>query len=487
MEIVWSVFGFLVCAVIIMVALALAFGLVGLVVLHLHRIHEVIQCGDNPRVGPPAPEESAWRGYHGGPLWWDLLEVHCRVRTEAGLFAPFVFPFLLLQAALALVHLALAWFGVVVLRLVDGALLALRRIRMVCPHCFEHVVYPAYTCGDCGRPHLDVRPGVRGVFRRRCACGRDLPTLLLLGSADLAARCPHCDQRLEHRPGEAREFVLPLFGAAGAGKTRLTHGFHQVLEYATQRCRGAHVEVMGQETGRRLRDSQVALRPGHRVAPTPPGRRAQGLTLRVGSDRRALLLQVYDTAGEWFDSTGRTEELTYLGRAGTFLLVLDPLAVPAVWNTLDPAERRRLSRYRSGATDAEQAYTRVRDQVRRQYRVAGKGSGRARLAVVVTRGDLLTGTTVDPTGVPPCLWVREVLGVANLLRAAHADFGAVKVFVTSAVVDAEGVPEPSLVALLRWVLAREAESFGAMLTEAHGLPDGTTSRMSVSTLRGEPR
>ena len=468
-------FGFLVCAVIVVVALALALGLTGLVVLHLRRIHEVIQCGDNPRVGPLGPEEPAWRGYHGGPLWWDLVEVHCRLRLETGLFAPFFVPFLLLQAALALGHLALAWTGVAVLRLVDGALLRLRRIRMVCPHCFEHVAYPAYGCDDCGRPHRDVRPGARGVFRRRCACGRDLPTLLLLGSADLVAHCPHCEQALEHRPGVAREFVLPLFGAVGAGKTRLTHGLHHALGWAAERHRDAHVAAMDQRTRHRLRDGERTLHPGHRTRPTPPGERAQGLTLRVGAERRTLLLQVYDTAGEWFAGVDRTEELTYLGRAHTFLLVLDPLAVPAVWNALDPDEQRRLARDRSNATDVEQVYTRVRDQVRRQYRAGGVCAGRTRLGVVVTRGDLLTGTTLDPTKVSPSLWVREVMGSANLLRAARADFGEVEVFVAGVVVDAEGTPDPSLAALARWVLAREAGPFDAMLAASLQPHDGAAA------------
>ncbi|WP_017606785.1 TRAFAC clade GTPase domain-containing protein [Nocardiopsis alkaliphila] len=476
METVRIVIGFGVCAVIVACALALALGATWSALLHLRRVHEVIHRGENPRVRPLGPQESAWPGYHAGPLWWDLAEVHRRVLRETGLFAPFIQPLLLLQAALALAHLVLAWSGVVLLRLMDGALLAARRIRMVCPHCFECMPYPSYGCDGCGRRHRDVRPGSRGVFRRRCACGRDLPTLLLLGSADLATRCPHCDHALEHRPGEDREFVLPLFGATGAGKTRLSHGLHQVLTHTAGHDRDVHVESMGEETRHRLRDSEAMLRPRHRTAPTPPGRRARGLTLRVVADRRALSLQVYDTAGEWFNTTGRTEELTYLGKAGTFLLVVDPLAVPAVWNALDVDEQRRLAGDRSGATDPEQAYMQVRDQVRRQYRTLGADAARSRLAVVVTRGDLLAGTTVDPTGTPPEPWMREVMGTANLLRAAHADFGTVEVFVTSAVVDHEGVPDPSLAVLLRWVLAREAGVFGTMLTDTHGLFDHGAGR-----------
>ncbi|WP_087101507.1 hypothetical protein [Nocardiopsis sp. JB363] len=474
-----GIFALVVNTVIVVVAAALAAGLVFLVVLHLRRIHHVLYRGDSPRVRPPGPEESAWWGYHGGPLWRDLAEVHRRVHLDAGPFVVFLAPFLLLQVMVALVHSAVAWTAVGVLRSVDGSLLLVRRIRMVCPRCFEHMSYPSYACEDCGRPHRDVRSGARGVFRRRCVCGRDLPTLLLLGSADLRTLCPHCDQVLEHRPGEAREFVLPLFGAAGAGKTRLTHGLHLALEYAAGRHVSARAVAMGRETVRRLRDSRPRLAPDHRVPPTPPGRRARGLTLRVEADRCALLVQLYDTAGEWFNTTERTEDLTYLGEATTFLLVLDPLAVPAVWNALTADEQHRLHGDRSRVSDPERAYMQVRDQVQRRYRGPGVGRPRTRLAVVVTRGDLLARTSLDPSGLPPERWVREVMGANNLLRAARADFGTVATFVTSAVVDPDGRPDPSLAELLRWVLAYEAAPIGAMLTDTRRTPVPTAAPMEV--------
>ena len=69
--------------------------------------------------------------------------------------------------------------------------------------------------------HRDIRPGRFGILRRRCQCGEPMKTLLLFGSAGMSAYCPLCDHALEHGPGKAPEIVLPFFGAAGAGKTRL--------------------------------------------------------------------------------------------------------------------------------------------------------------------------------------------------------------------------------------------------------------------------
>ncbi|GAB3741190.1 TRAFAC clade GTPase domain-containing protein [Nocardiopsis nanhaiensis] len=463
---------FLAGGFIVVLAVALAGALLLLVWVFVRNVHAVLYHGENPRVPELGPDEPAEYRYHGGPAWWDFGEVAIRVGNQTGLFVVFLLPYLLAQALVLLCHMIVAWVGVVVLRLVDGGLLRFRRIRMLCPSCFQHMAYPSYECGGCGRVHRDVRPGRRGVFRRRCVCGQPMPTLLVLGSADLDALCPHCEQRLEHRPGESRELSLALFGGTGAGKTRLTHGFHGALEHAAGAHGGASVELAGAETQHSLSDSQDLLSPGRKVPPTQPGRQARGLVLRVTAERRTLVLQVYDTAGEWFNRSDRAEELTYLGKTTTFVLVLDPLSVPPVWNTLDPSERSRLSEERSHTPDPEQAYMQVRDEVQRQYLALGRGLGRTRLAVVVSRGDLLAGTSIAPADIEPELWAREMMGLDNLLRAARDDFGTVEVFVTSAVSDPGQRPDPSLAELLRWLLEPEADVFTSMLAPEGAAAEG---------------
>ncbi|MGW5877909.1 TRAFAC clade GTPase domain-containing protein [Nocardiopsis terrae] len=458
-----KVLAFLLSALTVAASLALACGFAVLTRVYVRAVQEVLFHGGNPRVPGPGPEDPAEFGYHGGPAWWDLAEVGSRVAVGTGPFVVLLLPHLAVQAVLVLTHLALAWTAVAVLRLVDGGLLRYRRIRMLCPRCFEHMTYPSHECDRCGRVHRDVRPGRRGLLRRRCLCGRSMPTLLLLGAAGLGALCPHCGQGMEHRPGEARELPVALFGGTGAGKTRLTHGLYAALEHAAAGRPGARVEPADEDTRHRLGGSALALSPGRRVPPTRPGRRARGLALRVTAGTRTLLLQVYDAAGEWFDRTDRTEELTYLGRTGTFVLVVDPLSVPAVWKALGAGEQRRLAGERSLTPDPERPYMQVRDEVQRQYLTSGRGLWRSRLAVVVTRGDLLAGTSLAPADVPAERWVREVMGLNNLLRAARSDFGSVEVFVTGAVVGPGGDPDPSLTTLLRWLLVPEAEQFTGLV------------------------
>lgn len=478
-----KVLAFLLSTVVAVTALVLAAGFAVLTRAYVQAVHEVLFRGNNPNVPEPGADDPAEFAYHGGPAWWDLTETRVRVGLDTGLFVLFLIPHLTAQAVVVLAHLAWAWTGVAVLRLVDGGLLRLRRIRMLCPRCFEHLAYPSYVCDRCGRVHRDVRPGRRGAFRRRCVCGRSMPTLLVLGSAGLSARCPHCDQGLEHRPGEARECPIALFGGTGAGKTRLTYGLHACLEYAAASHPEARVEPAGEDTRHRLENSRLMLSPAQRVPPTQPGRRARGLALRVTAERRSLMIQVYDTAGEWFGRSERTEELTYLGRTTTFVLVVDPLAMPSVWKALDAGERLRLAGERSRTPDPEQVYMQVREEVAQQYGTLGRALRRTRLAVVVTRGDLLADTSIAPADVPPERWAWEMLGMRNVLRAARSDFGSTEVFVTGAVVDPDGRPDPSLTTLSRWLLAPEAEAFTAMLAPVpEHEPPGTASPVAPAPI-----
>lgn len=463
----WWLFAGLVSAVVIVGGSVAVAGWCGLVWLYLRRAHAVLLGGEQPDEPLPGDgDDPAHLAYHGGPAWWDLRAVWGWCWGTSAPWSVFLLPHLLAHALVVIAYLAAAWTVAGALRTADRFLLLVRRIRMVCPGCFLHLAYPAYLCARCGRRHGSIRPGGRGLWWRRCLCGARLPTLLLLGSADLEARCPHCDRSLEHRPGESREFVLPLFGGTGAGKTRLVTGMHLALTQAARGVPQAYVEPVGEEAVRRLRDCERLL--STRTPPTPPGREVRGLTVRLGAGDASLVLQLFDAAGERFNRSATAEELAYLGKASTFVLVVDPLGIEVVWRSLTSQERRRLAGERSHTRDPELAYGAVRDEIRRQYRMLGLGRapevGRTRLAVVVTRGDLLRGTAIAPDQEDSRRWAERTLGLGNLLRDAEAHFGQVRVLVTSAVMDASGRIDPSLGALLRWLLAEEDEAFTALLS-----------------------
>lgn len=337
----------------------------------------------------------------------------------------------------------------IVLRGADSTLLLIKNIRMSCPHCFERVPYPAYLCGGCGRLHRDVRPGRYGSVRRQCLCGARLPTLLLFGSAGMEARCPHpgCGRPMEHRPGDAREVVLPFFGATGAGKTRLLYAVVALLRAWSEQGR-LSAETADAATAADLDDIGMFLATGRATAKTHMDL-PRGQVIRLTSGGNTRLLQLFDAAGERFYQGDKTQELGYLARARTFVLVIDPLSVEAFWAGLPAPERHRLSSVRSQAPSPELAY----QQTHQQMEAMGIRLSRARLAVVFSRADMLAATPGSGEDIER--WAREALGLGNLVRSVRHQFGEIRFFHTAAVIGEDGAVHPSVGELAGWLLARD--------------------------------
>ena len=371
------------------------------------------------------------------------------------------------------------------LRGVDSAVLRIRNIRMVCPHCYERVRYPAYACPGraCTRRHQDVRPGRFGILRRRCQCGTRMKTLLLFGSAQMDAYCPHCGKSLEHRPGKAPEIVLPFFGAAGAGKTRLLFSMVAQLrlwsEEAGRRPEEAAegiatperpqrdtpdarrpertriktikrpreerfaAELADTATAGKLDNASQWLKPGHATDKTPP-ELPRAYVIRLSAGRDAWLLHMFDAAGEFFYTPERTQELRYLNKANTFILVIDPLSVEAFWDRLLPDRQAELKAVRSAAPSPDLAY----QQAHQEIEAMGVQLRKAHLAVVFSRADL-----IDTPGGDVATWASDELGLGNLVRSARLNFKEACFFHTAAVLT-DGVMHASVPALIRWVLTR---------------------------------
>jgi hypothetical protein len=267
--------------------------------------------------------------------------------------------------------------------------------------------------------------------------------LLLLGSARLPAYCPHegCGRPMEHRPGEAQEVVLPFFGAAGAGKTRLLYGIVTLLRSTP----GVKAEFADSSTGTELAEVKSLLAPGQAPKKTTTAL-PRGQVMRVTSHGDTRLLQLFDSAGELFYQSERTQELGYLTKARTFVLVIDPLSVDYLWDSMPSQRQAELTAVRSTASPVL-AY----QQTHQQMEAMGVRLKKSRLAVVFSRADLLDdldgGSVID--------WVEDVLGLGNLVRSIRLQFGEAEFFRTASVLDTDGTLHPSVLELARWIVARD--------------------------------
>ncbi|MGN9912124.1 TRAFAC clade GTPase domain-containing protein [Phytohabitans sp. LJ34] len=339
------------------------------------------------------------------------------------------------------------------LRGLDAGLSYLRGIKLSCPTCHNRVVYPAYECPGCGTRHHDVRPGKYGLLRRVCACGHRMPTLLLLGSHRMTAYCSNqvCGAPLAEGAGTAREIVVPMVGATTAGKTRMMLALAATLVDGHP-MPGMHAEPADQETKRRLADLQESLRKKGGTDKTLAQDAMRGFSFNLNGGKVRRLVHIYDPPGERLNDSALLHELRFMRIADAFVFVVDPLAIPDVWDSLDAGAQSRYLPVRSARPPDF-----IFSQVVQSLEGMGVQPRKKALAVAVTKSDLTAG-------IPICGelgdgsdavrgWLNERVGMGNMVRAITKAFGEVRYFHTTARFTG-GDTDDNVRDLLMWTLGR---------------------------------
>ncbi|MFJ6466545.1 hypothetical protein ACIQM0_37000 [Streptomyces sp. NPDC091387] len=375
-----------------------------------------------------------------------------------------------LVAALPLLGLALVLHALLLALLTGGTRLLAAALRatdrvalwtkrlgsgMICPHCFERVRYPAYDCPSptCRRRHADIRPGTYGLFRRRCECGRRMPTLLMLmdRKARLQGYCghPHCGKPMNVAGGHMPEVVIPLIGGQAAGKTRLMAAMLLSLERAAANGGPAITLADDESDANYAVLREVLWIRGHTRATQKTLPRAHSFVLGGGRSQR--LVHLFDTAGERFVDRDETDALRYAQAARTFVFVLDPMAVKSFWTRLDPSPGPLLDRTLGSTVDPEEVFARSVQAVA----AMGAPLRRSRLAVSISKMDLLAEHGLVPAGPDSDdarTWLVEGLGLHSLVRAMELNFREVRFFRTAAVTDENAHVDGSVARLSDWCL-----------------------------------
>lgn len=370
--------------------------------------------------------------------------------------------------------IAASWVLSGLLRFADRARRVVLRTSVTCQACAERPPYPAYACPRCGRRHGDIRPGSLGLIRRRCACGELLPTLVLLGSGHLEARCPSCDHLLSERAGTTIEVVVPVYGATDAGKTSLLLA---MIEHLCQ-GEGGRAEPADRRTAALFQERSAELRAGgtrptsrnplepevyslyvplrkdpSRKDPSAPSRRRPAAVWRSLAWRRAgALVHFFDVAGERFNEGDELQGQQHMRLARVVLFVVDLLALRKFWALLTPAERERIGRARPpGVATTSYLHQQLAEGIRRM----GVDPGEVRIALVISKLDVLATigafAQVRDGRRDPAEWLARWLGLGQVLQSMKVDFAEHKIFMTTALIDGDRV-DPSVVAVVRWTL-----------------------------------
>lgn len=336
----------------------------------------------------------------------------------------------------------LAWLACVgVLRGAEQSVMLLRRILQACPYpgCYARIDRPVYACPSCGAEHRALRPDRNGAFRHVCRCGARLPTTILLGRHHLRALCPRCGRTLPGKIGKVRVEPVPLVGGPDAGKTT----FLAVAVDALRESAGARFVDQG--------DEQTFHRLRHQLAAGTMTKTGPQLPKAVMLDVSARILYLFDPSGEHYTGASQVEAMGYLAHGEAMVLLIDPFALPAVQDSLVAADRELLAA--GGVVPSREDPADTVHRVRNELSTRPDGGLQRRIAVVVTKGDLLGRTTTGQgADDDPRTWLTA-MGMGNLVRDL-ANRGSEVRYTTSGL-----PPRPGEIAgLLTWLTGLNGES-----------------------------
>lgn len=331
-------------------------------------------------------------------------------------------------------------------RLLEYGSMAVRRIFMACPHpnCYRKIALPHYVCPTCGAIHKHLYPSTYGTFRRRCKCGKKLPTLFLFGRATLPALCPYDGRPLNAVIGSVRNLHIPIVGGPAAGKSSFLMANMVELNEHTER---KEISVEFPENRHRLLFDacREAFLRGEVLTKTAELSPDAFLVKIKGGRGEHRLLYVYDAAGELFERGDVLRGHEYFSYVHCILFLIDPFSLPQI--------RIDLAREIAGSADSikpsDEPPMEVYERMVTNLRQLSGAKDRLvpRLAVILTKVDALgvefqvaeeTRTAQfepKPDSYPESTGVKKWLvahGEGNLVRAIDNDFGEVRYFACSA-------------------------------------------------------
>jgi hypothetical protein len=334
------------------------------------------------------------------------------------------------------------------------------RTDAACMRCFHVTPWPAYQCPTCHRLHHDVQPGRLGVFFRRCACGTHLPVRASRAAWQVTPVCKRCEASLPAGAGAVRDIRVPVFGDISAGKTRFLYASLNSLMAAANQAE-LDVTFPDKDSQEQAEFGLGVIRSGRETAKTSTNGPVS-LTVRLGAGRPSELVHLFDAAGEHFRSARRPDALRFLDDGQGLVYILDPFSVEAVKKRLGGSRAPEVLLAHAAAGDPQLTY----DEVASRLGDTGVPASRGRLAVVVSKADLLRAAGLDlPAGSDEIAqWLWD-LDVHNLVMSARRDFAEVRFFaVASQAVPPGGPDDPGRP--LHWLLT----THGVRLPASPGLP-----------------
>jgi hypothetical protein len=431
---------------------------------------DIDRCWTTAGTAGERPWKLASRAFFGGDLgdwrvWWFFWPIPVLVLLVLSVMSLISGAVCILLAVVSLLVTGVVTAGQLlvagVLRAAEWGWQRAARADASCPYCYYVSRRPAYRCRSCTQLHRDVRPGRLGVLSRRCDCGALHPTTVLRAAGHFPAVCQRCGSGLEGGAATVRDVRVPIFGDVSAGKTRFLYAALDALTVLATRS-GLPFSHPTEESRREAERALHVIRSGGDTAKTSPGSLPTALTCSIGKGASRSLVHLFDAAGEQYGDGGLHDSLGFLHSSRCLVFVIDPFSVAGVRDRAVGANPAAVRAASPAAGDVEFLYT----GVVRRIRDSGVKSRDQRLALVVSKADLLAASGIDVPSESDAIadWLTG-LGLHNVVLSARQDFAEVRFFTVHSTAGASAEPGRAAGDAIRWVLTASGVRLPAPVEE----------------------
>lgn len=428
---------------------------------------DIERCWTTAATAGERPWKLSSRSFFGGDwqLWWFFWPIPVLVLLMLSVMSLTSVVVSIVLTAVALLVSTVVTVGQVlvagVLRSVEWGWQRAVRAEASCPYCYYVSRRPAYRCRSCSELHRDVRPGRLGVLSRRCDCGALHPTTVWRAEGHFPAVCQRCGSGLEGGAATVRDVRVSIFGDVSAGKTRFLYAALDALALLAKRS-GLPFSHPTEEARREAERALHVIRSGGDTAKTSPGSLPTALTCSIGKGPSRALVHLFDAAGEQYGDGGLHDSLGFLHSSRCLVFVIDPFSVAAVRDRALGANPAAVQAASPAAGDVEFLYT----GVVRRIRDSGVKSRDQRLALVVSKADLLAASGIDVPSESDAIadWLTG-LGLHNVVLSARQDFAEVRFFAVHSTAGACAEPSRAADEAIRWVLTASGIRLPASVKE----------------------
>ncbi len=257
------------------------------------------------------------------------------IMTFGSIFSIIISIFIVVVLVLCIVPVyimfSVVWF-------IDWLYLKIHKISVACSFCHSHYMSPIYEC-DCGRRHTDLTPGKYGIWKRKCECGRLLPTNCFNGRKNLTALCPEClkQGRVTYlNEKESRPFCIPVIGGRSVGKTAFITAFSKKFIDEVAPSKGMKVSFYDEKTKVMYQNFDSSYMQGNTVMTQKKDTRtntsAIDFSFFVSHDKLkpTRLVHIYDIAGETFTKNEEYELPKHFTYSQGMIFMVDPFSIPEI-------------------------------------------------------------------------------------------------------------------------------------------------------------